>query len=46
MNNLPRNVQESIRTFVEGCNRILGKRIKKLYYMVLMLEVITIRHLI
>ena len=30
MNNLPRNVQESIRTFVEGCNRILGKRIKKI----------------
>lgn len=30
MNNLPRNVQESIHTFVEGCNRILGKRIKKI----------------
>ena len=30
MNNLPINVQDSINTFVEGCTKILGKRLKKI----------------
>ena len=37
---MPKNVNKEIQAFVNQVKEILGKRLKKLFYMVLMLEAI------
>ena len=46
MNSIPENIEQIIEEFVNGVKRILGNNLKKLFYMVHMLEEIIPRILI
>ncbi len=46
MSNIPENVNKIIEEFIIGVNKILNKRVKKLYYMDHMQEEILIKILI